>query len=279
MRVAGDKHEVLGVMRLISTWPAVEKWFYVCRTIITILCFEIFFSQKCIAPSSNMSKIWLCSSNGPGRNSLIPVCLLSWSEASLTPHDVIFTHIISGLEEKPSDTVEFPRSTDREDGNQCLVVGKSRSWRLRSHTGACQLCGLHQVFSFSDSCSLGYWTQVVILPSLSWGSSEIIAPCAGGLVPLLSPQSWGSVPVRLRERPACGPASRCGWASVSVWRIPQTSSDCFTLLCASVQLLENTSEESACAVARQLEMHSGRSSSTTGRKRMEMACVMCFFLT
>lgn len=51
--------------------------------------------------------------------------------------------------------------------------------------------------------------------------------------------------------------------SAEMWHLLQILSfDCFTLFCASVQLLENTSEERAWGVARQHEMHSGYSSST-----------------
>lgn len=153
-----------------------------------------------------MSKIWLCSNSYPCRNSLLPVCLLSWSEASLTPDDVSFTLIISGLEEKSSEFVEFHRSGDREDGNQFLVVGKSRSWRLHSFpSGTCQLCGPHQVFSFSDSCFLGYWTQGSFSHPRCRGdqmtsSLEVLCGQRGvWMVPRLSTQSWGS-----RASAVCG---------------------------------------------------------------------------
>lgn len=57
-----------------------------------------------------------------------------------------------------------------------------------------------------------------------------------------------------------------------------SSFDCFTLFCASVQLLENTSEESARGVARQQEMHSGDSSATVVTERDgDCVCNIFFF--
>lgn len=73
--------------------------------------------------------------------------------------------------------------------------------------------------------------------------------------------------------------SYCIETSAKGWHILQISSfDCFPLFCASVQLLENTSEESACGVARQREMHSGDSSSTVITERDgDGVCNILFF--
>ena len=83
---------------------------------------------------------------------------MSWFEAPLSSDGVIFTLVISGADEEFSHIVEFPKSSDREDGNRFSLSWKSAGVEdlilpliLASRVALSESSAL-----FSGSCFLGY---------------------------------------------------------------------------------------------------------------------------
>lgn len=143
------------------------------------------------------------------------------------------------------------------------------SWRGSRRRVLVSLCFLPALTRASWDTGVRWWLSIPIVTGITW--ANLCRVCSVDIrgAALAARSLWPGGGT-IHEMYGGGPSgvSCQGFlvaftSAAKTWYILQILSfDCFTSFCASVQLLENTSEECAWGVARQHEMHSGYSSST-----------------